>query len=1147
MMLKPVIKSADPYFNHEAAQRAADWVMSLDEDVARSFTTMIVAETLWDDIAKNHRTLQRHLDDVVTKRVERVEKALDRMVSKKAGATEFTETFTEIAKAVRTPYDYGYVFEESRVKRDQSGRFQTKVNITAKKPIKDKIARATPNLPNPDKKSYKRLTPKQQAEYQQGYQQVATFLDTVRDSGMAGDSKIYATIRERGPSGRTYVTEVSGTKVPDIDPETEVFAGVEARPTSLSVGGASFGLVSALGGSTHAAGQAGATMDAADSGMRSFADDWTSAGTRNQASSNDRLYGRVEAGSRFLGQVAPAGSKLQIAGAFGEFVGRQGPQAERVLGPRARTTMYRYRGTEKTPDKELTGEYNKLSRGYDIDRIGPEDKKKLQGLQNSALVTAERRKGSKLTDAEKKNLSDRVARNALGQSPTAAAGQAEAGSVRARQAAEKFMMEKVPKGNLYDLQLKSGHTPPSEGVIIDKEGKIVTQAIGYGDDHYLPFNLKNLKGLRGGEYIRTRSVGGPTTEDIYTGLITGAKRVTVVSRSGTFTVEFDDTFRGTRRYNDKAGRMVDRYGKILDAVKSEQVERQPLDPAVRQEIAESVENEFGDWTPAREKRKIIAQREAEFKENPTLTRMDEERIEARISQIGGSDAERNRVRAQLRNEVLESKAFNFRLNGDGYAAAVTALQEQFPYYIKQATHRPTREGRYEGATDRGYVKPNYNRPQGALEGYYDASVNGEGTFTDASGQRTGKNTADRVDFQNSRGRLNRVADAPAREAEPEPVRVAGGQLTPTQAAATPAEVAADQIERASDVRTLSTSAATLQQSLATKISPDQRGPMADVLGMDEAQFSAWYASPANQKKFKDQVDTVVKPVMDKAGVKDQVTAFEAAHGLVGGEKFDRTRHMNTVPTQPYSFEGAPYLRGGKLAKKQAELQRISARTNVPGFGALSEMTHDADFKEALGTAQQLRVVADQIKQAPPENRGSYLQAIAQNDTMVSNMSDDQKRLLTNPERVDQMIEDINRAWALRQLINRQGHKPAAHMERVNDELQRGSLQPVEGSLPPTRPTAERRAEAPDAKYTRRSMTDYREALSTYAMAIGDGDPGMAEAVEDIAGRFDIAAYSGKEEDAKDAYEQLNSLNEDRPEHKRSIEQAIMNQMRKRYS
>ena len=71
--------------------------------------------------------------------------------------------------------------------------------------------------------------------------------------------------------------------------------------------------------------------------------------------------------------------------------------------------------------------------------------------------------------------------------------------------------------------------------------------------------------------MRTRAAGGPSTEDIYTGLMSGVRQIQVASNSGVFTVEFDPDFRGSRRYNDKAKRMVERYGSILESVGSNQL------------------------------------------------------------------------------------------------------------------------------------------------------------------------------------------------------------------------------------------------------------------------------------------------------------------------------------------------------------------------------------------------------------------------------------------------------------------------------------------------------------------------------------------------------------------------------------------------
>src|SRR4029077_5663097 len=97
----------------------------------------------------------------------------------------------------------------------------------------------------------------------------------------------------------------------------------------------------------------------------------------------------------------------------------------------------------------------------------------------------------------------------------------------------------LPDLNAAALSLKGGEQPRSVGVIIDANGDLVTQAQGFNGDHYLPFDLKNLKELQGGRYVRTRAAGGLTSEDLYTGLLTGARQVQVVSNSGVFTLEFD--------------------------------------------------------------------------------------------------------------------------------------------------------------------------------------------------------------------------------------------------------------------------------------------------------------------------------------------------------------------------------------------------------------------------------------------------------------------------------------------------------------------------------------------------------------------------------------------------------------------------------
>jgi hypothetical protein len=352
-------------------------------------------------------------------------------------------------------------------------------------------------------------------------------------------------------------------------------------------------------------------------------------------------------------------------------------------------------------------------------------------------------------------------------------------------AAVNYLSKRIPKKSLAELQSKSGKIPPSEGVIINADGKIITQAVGYMDDHYLPFNLKNLKGLQGGSYVRTRSSGGLTTEDIYTGLMSGARSVTVVSRSGVFTMDFEDDFRGGRRFNDKAHGMINRYAKTLDAVKSKQVTRAPMSMEDRLRIRDEVEDEMAGFRPD-EIEDEIKRRVTEAQSRPTLSQREMDEINAKAveaaaeggqgprGQFGGRDWERIKddpkkrilaYKSQMIEDALrEKEATKFQLDGEGYAVALDALQEQFPYYIANVQYIHNKDPRAQAMglspeTDSGYVKPRYNRPEGAKEGYFDPSIGSP------------KISADKTNYQNwqhRKGSLKPVAETEGGEGAAKP-------------------------------------------------------------------------------------------------------------------------------------------------------------------------------------------------------------------------------------------------------------------------------------------------------------------------------------------------------------------------------------------
>ena len=462
----------------------------------------------------------------------------------------------EICKAgvvskVKTPYDYGFVFREDLIRRDPgSGQFQTKIKRTQVRPINDKTAASMGIPEHTTENKPTKFTPKQKAQYQDEYRQLAHFLGSVAQSTQnSGDTRI--DLHFEDDQGNQWIEEATSTRPKPglLDPRDRNLRGVTAYPKTLNLGGAAFGLSGALGGglSPQRVGQ----INTAAAQMPSFAQAWTR--DYGHTDTNARLYGRTKAGGQLLTEVAPAGSKANLAGHFGRFVGQYGPQAEAVIGPPARKTAYRYRGTEKKPDEKMVEAYRQEVNRQMAFRSGFGDEE-TQTAVKTAQTRALKAEQNKIADREGKPVEAvRIPEDRRRQILDAT--KAKVRSVQRpgkptwteQNAASAAIIDHLqrptseggaaPEKKLYNLQLASGNVPPSEGVILDRDGQIVTQAIGYGDDHYLPFNLKNLKALKGGSYIRNRSVGGLTSEDIYTGLVSGARQVTVVSRSGVFTMK----------------------------------------------------------------------------------------------------------------------------------------------------------------------------------------------------------------------------------------------------------------------------------------------------------------------------------------------------------------------------------------------------------------------------------------------------------------------------------------------------------------------------------------------------------------------------------------------------------------------------------
>jgi len=1050
MVLTPIIKSDDPHFNHRAAQLAAEAVMKMDEDEARIFTSFVVSDVLEEDIEKNLRTLQRRLDTVVAKRIERVKKALISTTVSKGAADQEALAYAQALSALEeiskaNPYDYGYRFDENDFRRDpKTGQFQTKIKHTQRRPISDRDARVVgidQGAPGSEKrKIYNKLSREAKAQYQDEYRQISNFLGAVYQSTKnPGDTDVM--VHVQGKDGSRRIVRPTGMKVElgqDYNPEQERIIGVAARPKGLNLGGASFGLTSALGAPQGR--RSVEALNRAEDNFGTFSNDWTKPGDNN---SNTRLYNRVAGGSKFVEQVAPYGSKLQIAGAFGRIVGEHGQEAEKVFGPATRKAGYRYRGTEKKPDTELLNSYRReVGIATRPDRLTDEDQKKIRSAQSQAELQERERKWREINEGqdtipgrgkftplqevtlsrEEKGAIRTKIRDAYVKQKMEEAGPTETGIEAGRAVLLQHLQERMPDKDLYELHLDAGNTPPSEGFLIDRHGQIHAQAVGYGDDHYLPFNLKNLAALKGGEYIRTRSVGGPTSEDIYTGLMAGARRLTVTSRSGTFTINFEDDFRGGRRHNQKAHRMVRRYEQILDSVQSGSVERKDVNRDTKAMFRNEIERDYPALSD-KAKREMLTTKIQEYKRDPIPTQDQEDALEQHIqAQTRGMPEPRARaIRQKILNDNANEREFFFHLNGVGYAAALEALREQFPYYITVEHVATVDPDRREFSRDKGYVEPGRNRPTQAKAGWHGTGTN--------KGEKVSAST---VDYQNESGLYGVRTEAPKKVGEDE-----------REAAAAKEKAAETKAENGEKDKEAATIAGRVQERKAAvkfkpeamaiwkKISKETWGETPEqqqkvranfpILFMDEKEAERSLEDPRVAKQLVDFVQTYRKE-LTTTGPQGQaavlsyqdLTRFQAASGRIGRQPYDKATRFTSkeVPRFTETRSGArdAYKEDAPAEQVEKEAEVISEITKptttskklkeMSEAELLDELANLQNFQSALQAVGNDAPLEEKLKKIGPDGMGF--------DTSNAGVVE----LVEKPDIFDRVVEDVHRMRAL---------------------------------------------------------------------------------------------------------------------------------------
>jgi hypothetical protein len=427
---------------------------------------------------------------------------------------------------------------------------------------------------------------------------------------------------------------------------------------------------------------------------------------RPSSEGDRRAWRQASATGRAISALATPGTPQHAVGSLAQLIGSIGPQAETVLGPGIKRTAYRYRGTEKRPDVGLVRGVNQAN----------EPTEEIKGRADALAGRG--------YDIESDQMDLKL---------------------RGDEAADYFM-DKVPNEDQTMVSIAAGRVPPSQGAIIDADGDVTTEAMGFADDHYLPFDLKNLKALEGGQYVRTRASGGPTTEDIYTGLMTGTRMLQTVSNSGVFTVEFDPDLRGGKRMSDKARSMVGRYTRLLDAVQSRTIYTQDLDPATNRRLHEDALKDMGPEDPKavedrfhvlqeqeRLKLSIEGPSEEELTEAATNRAVAEFRSQGQAPQADSPQLKRRvrDIRGELLAEEKENRVKVLQLDGEGYDQALKALQQEFPYFIRRVDWEPLQDfmdnrgiqrrrplPKGPKSPDKGYVRPGELLPAASRQQMY---------------------------------------------------------------------------------------------------------------------------------------------------------------------------------------------------------------------------------------------------------------------------------------------------------------------------------------------------------------------------------------------------------------------------------------------
>lgn len=766
---------------------ALEAVYKANPEIAESMIDDIVLDVMADDAEANSALLNRAAGAVVSQRVAVAKRALLRQyasdISKGfypsdevhkaaewlAGIQAYTvEVVTKASGFSLSSTGGGTDWEENKHPRGQGGRFVRGVNqgrrtsplkhgtdVSRVHPsIRPRIAAAGGQLPQGTTPQQTERFERSQAQYEQADEILREFgaaftpeerkkIDVFVQARVGDEIKSFGTNLASAARGMPdeFYTSTNGLDENADILSVQIDAGAGADDKLLGKV-RQFNTMGAVGGQQLAA-LATLPKEKRDALTQSLMPRGPEQGRLNS------LFGRFRAGA----DVLEHHGQDKLAG-MARFMGEVGPEAETVLDPRVRQAAYRYRGTEKEPDILLmrqmnSPQMNQVEAAAREQGAGPLTDAVLEQASLQAVGRTGRGDQMRVMPPVEGSLKANLVRSRLDREPLTE----DQLNMRVRSdVAAMHLLHTIPAEKMVAaLSQKAGNVLPSQGVLIDADGDVVSQAVGVGDDTYLPFDYSNLKrSMKGGQYVRTRVQGGLTGEDITAAVGHGARMATVVSSSGVHSIEFDPNLRGTRAGSDKARSMGRRYIQILDAVENSGLYTQDIDPREKARLRSKAADITGTHE-GQEFRDAYKRLEADARSKATQLTEDEMdglmeqattqvNSEPRLARLPPERKKRviDEAYEELEQKASAEKASRLRLNAEGYQVALQTLQQQFPYFIRSVNYEPlagtkgepgfldARGQRPESglarqrlkATDEGYMRPGGTRANTVRSGFY---------------------------------------------------------------------------------------------------------------------------------------------------------------------------------------------------------------------------------------------------------------------------------------------------------------------------------------------------------------------------------------------------------------------------------------------